>query len=434
MVKNLTLLSLLVLCLAQASAQNVGKLFHLDDNNRLATLDPNTAISTAISGNAVFDGALIPGTVAVDVEGSRLFLVSVDTTTGTILTTIGLNTGEILSTSILSFQPRFLDFHCLNGLLYTIDEGNNLVSIDPANGAADAIAALTPPNIDFTTPTIDPYNNRLFFISFEPLGLRLHAVSTETGQELISLDFGDDISFSNMKYNCREGLLYGLLDMGSAFFARFDPSTGNLTTLGGPITSGGFLANSHSLSTSRQAYTFSGLDGNDMARLFTVSLADGAILSQPAIGTGYFSNSDIAYANRCSAEADFGITVGCAGDTTRFTNTSTPGAGFLWNFGDPASGAANTSTETNPIHVYSTPGTYAITLIATDCGADTLVKAIEVPGLVAAPFADTTLACEDDFPLELNAFSEGATYLWQDGTTDSTFTVEETDIPLEVTV
>ena len=47
MKRILTLLSLLVLSLSQSVAQNAGKLFFLDDNNRLATLDPNTATSAA---------------------------------------------------------------------------------------------------------------------------------------------------------------------------------------------------------------------------------------------------------------------------------------------------------------------------------------------------------------------------------------------------
>ncbi|MCB0596201.1 MAG: gliding motility-associated C-terminal domain-containing protein [Lewinellaceae bacterium] len=434
MIKNLTLLSLILLSLSQAIAQNVGKLFYLDDNNRLATLDPNTAGSTAISANAVFGGTLVPGSVAVDNEGNRLFLVSPDAALGAQLITVDLNTGEPLSTLTLDMEPKSLDYHCLNGLLYAIDEQNNLVSIDPANGAVEAIAPIASTSVDFSTPTLDPYGDRLFFISFEPLGLRLSAVSAATGAILASLDIGDDISFQNMAYNCRDGLLYGLLNNGGASFARLSPMDGNLTPLSGPIAANGFLANSHSLSQSRQAYTFSGQDENGAVRLYTVSLLDGAIVSQPVIGTEYFLNSSIAYANRCAAEADFGLAVGCAADTTRFTNTSTPGATFLWNFGDPASGAANTSAEANPTHVYNNPGVYTITLVATDCGADTLSKEVIVPGLSVPPFPDTTLSCEDDFPVTINAFTEGATYLWQDGSADSVFIVEAADVPVDISV
>jgi hypothetical protein len=40
-----------------------------------------------------------------------------------------------------------------------------------------------------------------------------------------------------------------------------------------------------------------------------------------------------------------------------------------WNFGDPASGAANTSTAASPVHNFSSPGTYTVKLLLTyQCG------------------------------------------------------------------
>jgi PKD repeat protein len=42
------------------------------------------------------------------------------------------------------------------------------------------------------------------------------------------------------------------------------------------------------------------------------------------------------------------------------------GVTFEWNFGDPASGAANTSTLAKPTHVFLRAGTYTVTLAVTD--------------------------------------------------------------------
>ena len=48
--------------------------------------------------------------------------------------------------------------------------------------------------------------------------------------------------------------------------------------------------------------------------------------------------------------------------TVTFSNTS-PGPNILsWNFGDPSSGANNTSTLDQPTHTYTTSGTYTVTL------------------------------------------------------------------------
>jgi PKD repeat protein len=47
--------------------------------------------------------------------------------------------------------------------------------------------------------------------------------------------------------------------------------------------------------------------------------------------------------------------------TATFTNTSTNASSYLWDFGD-----GMTSTVANPVHTYATPGTYNVTLSATN--------------------------------------------------------------------
>ncbi len=81
----------------------------------------------------------------------------------------------------------------------------------------------------------------------------------------------------------------------------------------------------------------------------------------------------------------FSYPAGClpAGGLVQFTsNATTPDGqaitGHLWNFGDPGSGAANTSTLANPTHTYSSFGNYVITYSVTTangCTKDTTVNA-----------------------------------------------------------
>jgi hypothetical protein len=58
--------------------------------------------------------------------------------------------------------------------------------------------------------------------------------------------------------------------------------------------------------------------------------------------------------------------------TVAFADTSQPGANGAalvarqWDFGDPASGAANTSADAAPSHTFSAHGTYRVTLTVTD--------------------------------------------------------------------
>ncbi|PLW92230.1 MAG: hypothetical protein C0592_11825 [Marinilabiliales bacterium] len=65
-----------------------------------------------------------------------------------------------------------------------------------------------------------------------------------------------------------------------------------------------------------------------------------------------------------------------SGTMVSFTNTSTVGGGasYFWDFGD-----GNTSSAENPVHSYSSPGTYTACLIAQDsCAADTSCLSVTV--------------------------------------------------------
>lgn len=53
---------------------------------------------------------------------------------------------------------------------------------------------------------------------------------------------------------------------------------------------------------------------------------------------------------------------GCAPYLATFTNTSLGGTQFFWDFGD----GSPVSTETNPVHLYNTPGSYTVKLLELD--------------------------------------------------------------------
>ena len=112
--------------------------------------------------------------------------------------------------------------------------------------------------------------------------------------------------------------------------------------------------------------------------------------------------------------------VACAEDSVQFFNTSIDDVnGLFWEFGD-----GNTSTATNPIHLYGLPGIYTVTLTAnavgTGCpGSDStqiLVQDFPEPSLVVSPL----FGCP---PLVVNIENEtmgGVFYTWDfgDGNTD----------------
>ena len=88
--------------------------------------------------------------------------------------------------------------------------------------------------------------------------------------------------------------------------------------------------------------------------------------------------------------------------TVDFTNFSSSGDTFLWNFGD-----GNTSMETNPQHTYSAIGIYTVTLTASNaCGSNTFTFDLDVgTAVTAAFFAEDTEGCA---PLEVQFMDESS--------------------------
>ena len=118
---------------------------------------------------------------------------------------------------------------------------------------------------------------------------------------------------------------------------------------------------------------------------------------------------------------------GCAPYPAVFNNTSLGGLTFNWDFGDPSSGAANTSTDVNPVHIYQNPGTYTITLHEQDPSTCNQVSDTSFTITVSVkPTAAFTYAPSPPIantPIVFTNGSEGGvSYKWLFGDGDSTVT------------
>ncbi len=84
----------------------------------------------------------------------------------------------------------------------------------------------------------------------------------------------------------------------------------------------------------------------------------------------------------------FSVALHPAADSVTVTDTSAPGAGGarivsrLWQFGDPASGPADTATTPEAEHTFSAPGAYQVSLTVTDANGltATAVQTVTAPG------------------------------------------------------
>lgn len=110
-----------------------------------------------------------------------------------------------------------------------------------------------------------------------------------------------------------------------------------------------------------------------------------------------------------------------------FTNSSSNASSYIWNFGD-----GNSSTNTNPTYSFSTAGTYAVELIASNgaCPSSTTTFTITVEPAAPLPTANFTFSgtsiCLGNSISLTNTSTDATSYVWSTtgGTLSSTTAFE----------
>ncbi|MFI5135234.1 MAG: hypothetical protein ACHQD9_05240, partial [Chitinophagales bacterium] len=138
----------------------------------------------------------------------------------------------------------------------------------------------------------------------------------------------------------------------------------------------------------------------------------GANYGLPGFNASLFEHPDFLF---------FGF---CYKDSTFFSVSDSGGVdSVLWNFDDPPSGIFNTSTSFDTYHIFTASGNYEVELIKYINGAtDTFTSSVTIYDAPFLFFGNDTSICSNQ-TLLLNAGSNFSSYLWQDGSTDSIFTV-----------
>lgn len=119
----------------------------------------------------------------------------------------------------------------------------------------------------------------------------------------------------------------------------------------------------------------------------------------------------------------------CVGDSIQFALADTASIdSVLWSFGDSISGVNNTSVVLFPWHVYSDTGTYSVSVII-HAGSitDTLSTSITIHAPPLFSIGNDTVLCSND-TLVLNPGAGYLNYLWQNSSTNQTFTLDTAGI------
>jgi len=124
-----------------------------------------------------------------------------------------------------------------------------------------------------------------------------------------------------------------------------------------------------------------------------------------------------------TAKADFNFTSGCVNETIIFTDASTPKSILtMWDFGD-----GETASGPEVEHLYKTPGSYTITMVAGFGGCtDTLRKPLQTVEKVQADFSETGILKSCIYPDTVaftNKTQGGTQYQWDFG--DGSISSEE---------
>ncbi len=110
-------------------------------------------------------------------------------------------------------------------------------------------------------------------------------------------------------------------------------------------------------------------------------------------------------------------TAGCAPYAVTFSNTSVDATGYTWDFGD-----GSTSTQTTPVHTYTVPGIYTISLTASGPGGCsgqlTLPVTVHVKAMPTASFTTSAVTGCTPMQVTFNNTSSGLvnpTWQWSFG-------------------
>ncbi|MBL6944433.1 MAG: PKD domain-containing protein, partial [Bacteroidales bacterium] len=140
-------------------------------------------------------------------------------------------------------------------------------------------------------------------------------------------------------------------------------------------------------------------------------------LGLPSFIQSYFS-ATITYQNDCY------------GDTTYFDITTSDSIqSVTWNFGDPASGSNNTSTEPQPGHMFTAPGNFIVTASVVFNGgySQDVTTEVTIHNVPQINIGNDTTLCQGA-SLLLDPGTGYSLYLWQDNSVNELFTVTQTGV------
>jgi gliding motility-associated-like protein len=359
------------------------------------TLDGGLGDVTAVKNIPLATFVTEKITVVKQVNGIDFWVIAHDFSTNAFFVYSVTSTG-VNSTPVIS-NAGSLDSFAGVGYLKASSDGSKLVQALYYVGIVDvldfnATTGVVTLDFTFTPPFIEVYG-----VEFSPDGTKLYvsgvAIDFIYQYDMSLINSAAIIaSETNIGTSIADSSLYSAMQIapdGKIYIAKFGEQS--LACINNPNALGnasGFVENSVSLLSSLCQY---GLP-NFIQSFFLV----------PSI-----TNNNL-----------------CFGDSTYFTLSSTASIDSVrWNFNDPASGILNSSPLLFPYHIFSAPGTYNVSVII---NSGTLVDTLTITTIILS-LPNVSLGSDTSFcfgtTLTLNPGAGYSSYIWQDSSTNQTFTV-----------
>jgi hypothetical protein len=286
---------------------------------------------------------------------------------------------------------------------------------------------------------VNPYGTRLAAACFNANRVELFDFNASTGavSNLVTLSLPPNTSSYGVEFSLDGTKLYASIWGANAKLYQWDLCAGSMAAI---VASAYTLAVPNSPGLSSMQTGIDGkiyVNGSNTNSLSVINNPNGlqsacnfSVKAQPVTGTTSLGlptfcasllrpAANVITMSQTCAIVSFSSPYSIASCSGPMTFTSQ-----VWNFGDPASGSLNTSSQDVVSHTYNATGTYTVSLVLSSaCGTKTLTKIVTVAGTPIS-VSGSTLTCPG-VAVVLTA-TGAASYQWNNGPNTSSISVSPT--------
>ncbi|MBC7861459.1 MAG: hypothetical protein IAF38_00710, partial [Bacteroidia bacterium] len=249
---------------------------------RYVRLDASSGSKTNISVIPGIAGFVAGNATAYNSVTDQYHFTAVNGSGQLIFYTLGRITGAIIYNPFLQHNLVGIEYNPADSLLYALRINTttyDIVTLDPATGADTLVISCG----NFTGYVAGSFclNTQLQHYSFIVLNASTYFLRTfdlATGLMIANNSFPDNVV--GHRYSCLDNAVYGLWEVNNVYtLEQIDQLSGAHTTVDtlASVTPG-FVTESYSVNTTGN-YTFRGFDAGNNFALFTIDLANAAIIA-----------------------------------------------------------------------------------------------------------------------------------------------------------